>query len=574
MSSNAEAMVGRLVLDRYRIVRLLATGGMGAIYLARSEGAEGFVRPVVIKQVLPSHVGDDEAIASFAREARILSNLRHPGIVGVHDFAKQGNTYFMAMEYVHGFNLAQWAKFCNNHSRSRRFPVTPAVEIVLQVLDALTYVHRATGIGGQPLDVVHRDIKPSNILVSTEGHVKLADFGIARAYKEQTENLGSGAFIKGTFPYVAPEIFNGADPTPSTDVYSCAVVLYQVLAGRNPFAGKTPQAIIPRVLTHVPPSLAELRRDVSPELAAAIHHALGKSPADRYPDAASLAAALRSSRGFDSVSAAEQLGYAAEKDFRNPRFAELLNVTDLSFLEAALTTQKIEELDDASVSARLAAMPAPTAIVDPAEFGGKKKRAHTPSIRESGGMAILGSDGHPMDTARLERNQRRWMLLVALLVAGIAAVVVALIMSRGSKPAETQVVVLKSDAPPVEGADAGPSDSAVDAGEPDAARAVKKPKKRPKKPSTAAELSRMFRKKDAQIQRCISKHAVEVSGLPQITVRFKIDAKGRVETSEVFPAKVGKIELGKCIQKVAKSTRFGYQGKSRTFRIPVSVRRK
>lgn len=571
MSFDAEAMVGRLVLDRYRIVRLLATGGMGAIFLARSEGAEGFVRPVVIKQILPTHVGDDEAVNSFAREARILSNLRHPGIVGVHDFSRQSGTYFMAMEYVHGFNLAQWAKYCHNHSRTRRFPVTPAVEIVLQVLDALNYVHKATGIGGKPLNVVHRDIKPSNILVSIEGHVKLADFGIARAYQEKTENA-SGSFIKGTFPYVAPEIFNGADPTPGTDVYSCAVVLYQVLAGHNPFAGKTPQAIIPKVLTHVPPSLADLRQDVSPELAAVIHHALGKSAADRYPDAASFAVALRSSRGFDAANAAEQLGYAAERDFRNPRFAELLNLTDLSFLETALTTENVEHIDDAAVSARMAAMPAPTAIVDADdldESGRFGRRA--PSARPRRDSSVGGN------TDRLDRNSsRRWPWLLAFVAIAAIAAVAAVLLLRSKGSGETKVVVVKSAAPTP---DAGTGDAAAAAAARDAAgpRVDAKAKKQPrikKKPSSAEELTRAFRKKDGKIQKCFAKHAGEDLDVSQIQVRFRIDAKGRVESTEVLPAPIGKKPVGKCIGKVARSTKFGYQGKTRTFRIPVSVKRK
>ena len=292
MNPQSKEMIGRVVLDRYRIVRQLAKGGMGEIFLARNEGAAGFVRPVVIKQIHPSWLGAAPIIEMFAREARIMAKLRHPGIVSVLDFAQQDGAYVMVLEYVHGHDLSNWIIYYYRRT-GRWFPIGSAVVIVLRVLEALSYAHNATGMDGAPLDVVHRDIKPSNILVSTEGHVKLADFGIARAGTEQTTVAGSSAQkIKGTYPFIAPEIFEGAEPAPSTDVYACAVVLYVLLAGRNPFAAKSPRQTIRLVLDHDPQPIDAIREDVFPGLASALAKALAKDRHARYPDAASYSIAV------------------------------------------------------------------------------------------------------------------------------------------------------------------------------------------------------------------------------------------------------------------------------------------
>src|SRR5262249_51936819 len=141
-----DELIGRIVLRRYRIVQRLATGGMGVIYLARSEGAKGFVKPVVIKRILPHFVGDEALTGMFAREARIMSNLSHPGSVGILDFAEEDGAYLMVLEYVHGFHLGRWHRWMR-HTRDL-FPIEPAIHIVISVLDAVHYAHTLPGPGG------------------------------------------------------------------------------------------------------------------------------------------------------------------------------------------------------------------------------------------------------------------------------------------------------------------------------------------------------------------------------------------------------------------------------------------
>ena len=153
-------MSGRVVLGRYRVVAPLARGGMGIIYLGRLEGAAGFSKAVVIKTVIPD-AKDARAAQLFAREARIVSNLEHPSIVGVLDFGEVDGEYIMVLEYVHGFHLGNWWR--NVKDARGSMPVAHAVEVMLPVLDALDFAHRMKRADGTPLDIVHRDISPANI---------------------------------------------------------------------------------------------------------------------------------------------------------------------------------------------------------------------------------------------------------------------------------------------------------------------------------------------------------------------------------------------------------------------------
>src|SRR5690606_28025054 len=136
-------------------------------------------RPVVVKRMLPELAGDDAAERTFEREARVMSRLHHPGIVSVLDFGRDGRSYVLVMDYVHGFHLGRWAAWLL--ARGSLVPVVLAVEIVVRLLDALHYAHTATGVDGEPLRIVHRDVSPSNVLLDVAGHVRLGDFGIAES---------------------------------------------------------------------------------------------------------------------------------------------------------------------------------------------------------------------------------------------------------------------------------------------------------------------------------------------------------------------------------------------------------
>src|SRR5687768_4924312 len=182
---------------------------MGIVYLGRLEGAAGFAKPVVIKTVIPD-AKDDRSAQLFAREARIVSNLEHPSIVGVLDFGEADGEYVMVLEYVHGFHLGSWLRFVQEMRGS--MPVEHAVEVMLPALDALDFAHRLTRADGTPLDIVHRDVSPANILLDHLGHVKLHDFGIARMADDEFKTQ-DGTF-RGTLSFTAPETLQGVAASP------------------------------------------------------------------------------------------------------------------------------------------------------------------------------------------------------------------------------------------------------------------------------------------------------------------------------------------------------------------------
>jgi len=212
MSEPFDAMIGQLVLGRYRVVQLLARGGMGAVYLTRVEGAAGFAKPVVVKRILPHLSDSNDDQQRFIREAQILSNLRHPNIVNVIDFGKVEGAYLMVLEYVHGYHLGQWMKYVIG-SRGR-MPWEASIFVMLQVLAALNYAHTHSRSGGTSATIIHGDISPGNILIDVEGNVRLADFGIARIEAEQASRKGSiDGMFRGKLSYSAPELLACENPT-------------------------------------------------------------------------------------------------------------------------------------------------------------------------------------------------------------------------------------------------------------------------------------------------------------------------------------------------------------------------
>ena len=272
---SLRVLEGNLVLGRYRVVKPLARGGMGMVYLGRVEGAAGFAKPVVIKRVL-SQMDDGEASrAQFIREARILSSLQHANIVGVIDFAQEGDSHLMVLEYVHGFHLGNWLKYVKKTRGSIKWD--QAVFVITKVLAALHYAHTNLGSDGKPREIIHRDVSPGNVLIDLEGNVRLLDFGIAVDKDEVNEHKTQDGVVKGKLPYIAPEMYRSAEASVSSDVYAAAVVLYQLLSGSNPFSDKDMSSIVRKVLEIEPPPISSLRDDIPPMLDEVIARGLANS---------------------------------------------------------------------------------------------------------------------------------------------------------------------------------------------------------------------------------------------------------------------------------------------------------
>ncbi len=278
----------RIVLnDRYEIQQRIGRGGMADVFLARDLLLD---RNVAIKVLFPEYATDPNFVERFRREAQSAANLNHPNIVSVYDWGKYSNTYFMAMEYVQGRTLADILR-ANGHVSS-----VQAAEIASEVSAALGFAHKN--------GVVHRDIKPANILIGTNGQVKVADFGIARAMNAPTEsNLTQVGSVMGTATYFSPEQAQGAQPDPRSDLYSLGIVLYEMVAGTPPFTGENPVGIAYKQVHDAPKPLNQLVADVPRPFEAIVAKLLAKRPEMRYPDAEALREDLRRFRAGEPVHA-------------------------------------------------------------------------------------------------------------------------------------------------------------------------------------------------------------------------------------------------------------------------------
>ena len=213
-----------IINDRYELTRRIGRGGMADVFLGRDRLLD---RQVAIKVLFPEFATDPNFVERFRREAQAAANLSHPNIVNVYDWGRHSGTYYICMEYVEGRTLAEILR-TNGHVTAKQ-----AAEIASEVAAALGFAHEA--------GLVHRDVKPANILIGSNGQVKVADFGIARAMNAPTEsNLTQAGAVMGTATYFSPEQAQGAQPDPRSDLYSLGVVMYEMVAGRPPFTGREP----------------------------------------------------------------------------------------------------------------------------------------------------------------------------------------------------------------------------------------------------------------------------------------------------------------------------------------------
>ncbi|MGB0681013.1 MAG: serine/threonine-protein kinase, partial [Polyangiales bacterium] len=265
-------------LGDYRIVARLSSGGMATLYLARRGGAAGFSRFVAIKVVHPHLAQDTQFVRMFVDEAKLSSRIQHPNVVHVEELGEAEGTYYLVMEYVHGFSLAQVLAALARHKR--RLSPALAVWIAMRVADGLHQAHETKDARGQHLGVVHRDVSPQNILLSTHGHIKLIDFGIAKAFGRQYQTVTGS--LKGKLKYMAPEQARASAVDRRTDIYALGIVLWEMLAMRRLFKAENDFDLLEKVRD---PEISSPRlfaaHDISDALERAVLSALAKDPAAR-----------------------------------------------------------------------------------------------------------------------------------------------------------------------------------------------------------------------------------------------------------------------------------------------------
>jgi serine/threonine protein kinase/CRP-like cAMP-binding protein len=260
---------------RYQLIQPIARGGMAEILLARP--LSGARRHCAVKRILPAYSQDLKFVSMFIDEARITIGLQHPHIVRLDDFGQVDGTYFMAMEYVDGTDLAALLRV--HVLRGEGLPPIVAAAIVRDVADGLAHAHALRDPHGQPLGVVHRDVSPQNVLLSTTGEVKVTDFGIAAARNKLS--LTTPGMVLGKAAYMAPEQARGEPVDFRVDLWALGVVLWECLVGDRLFSGKTAVDTLEAVLTAPIPAPSTLRPGIPVALDSLTATLLAREPAER-----------------------------------------------------------------------------------------------------------------------------------------------------------------------------------------------------------------------------------------------------------------------------------------------------
>jgi serine/threonine-protein kinase len=262
-------LTGRTVGD-YQVIRRLGQGGMGTVYLARQLSLKRDVALKILRDDLAAHTA---ALQRFQNEAEAVARVTHANIVQVYAVGEHAGLRYMALEYVEGRNLKDYL--------ARKGP--PDLPLAIHLLRQVAAALQRAGEAG----LVHRDVKPENILVTRKGEVKVADFGLARAFAGETQavNLTQSGMTLGTPLYMAPEQVQGRPTDHRTDLYSFGVTAYHLLAGHPPFTGSTPFEVAVQHVQNPPPALTDIRPDLPADLCAVVHKLMAKDPAGRYPTA-------------------------------------------------------------------------------------------------------------------------------------------------------------------------------------------------------------------------------------------------------------------------------------------------
>lgn len=391
-----DPLVGRLVDSRYEVVSRIARGGMATVYLAVDRRLDRDVALKVMHAHLAEGTSGSDFVARFRREARTAARLTHPGLVAVYDQGVDGETSYLTMEYIDGANLRR-------HIGERgALTVGDALRIGESVLDALAAAHR--------VGLVHRDIKPENVLLATDGRVKLADFGLARAVTEVTST--TTGTVLGTVAYLAPELVVRGVSDARTDVYACGVLLFEMLTGRQPFTGETPIQVAFQHVNNDVPAPSELADWIPIEIDDAVRALAARDPDDRPVDAAAALALLRRTRAaLDEDTLARHADVAPSIVL--PAATDPAE-TDLD-AEPAESPEDVEpdEPSDSAVAAATDPDQDETTLLETGDGRGT-------TVALPIGLGVTAAElrgGPPEEPAPRRRHRARWIILLALLAA-------------------------------------------------------------------------------------------------------------------------------------------------------------
>ena len=419
---------------QYVLIEKIATGGMAEVWKARMRGVEGFQKTVAIKKILPHLSDNQDFIEMFVDEAKLAAQLNHNNIIHIYDLGKIQNSYYIAMEYIDGFDLKTILR--QGQERDNPLNVELALFIASKIAAALDYAHRKRDFEEKEMGLVHRDVSPQNVLISQEGDIKLCDFGIAKA-ASKASHTQAGA-LKGKLQYMAPEQAWGRSIDRRSDVFALATVLFEMLTGRKLFSGENELSILEQVREAQvqPPSL--YNDEVTPEIDKIVLKALQKDPANRYQTAGEMA------RELDAIL----------YSFRpTPTSADLaIYMHRLSSPEAVIAEPESDPFGDAPVAAPAPA-PSPafaSPVIAPAAAVAAAAAA-TPAVMPAPVMAAASAPAAAADYADIpepvERKSKTGLIaagIALLFVAGGAAFVLTRKPDATTAPATTASVAAVS----------------------------------------------------------------------------------------------------------------------------------
>ncbi|MDP3234538.1 MAG: serine/threonine-protein kinase [Myxococcales bacterium] len=384
---------------RYQLLKKLATGGMAQIYLARQLGVQGFEKLLVVKRILPHLAENEDFITMFLDEARIAARLNHPNVVQIFDLGQQDDTFYIAMEYIHGEDVRKVWKQAERQGTA--IPIPLICRIIIESCSGLDYAHKKADPGGRPLNIVHRDISPQNILVSFEGGVKVVDFGIAKAADQAT--VTKSGVLKGKYSYMSPEQAQGKQVDARTDVFALGVVLYELLTGARLFKRandiQTLNAVTECKIE--PPSNVDAR--LPKDLDAIVMRALAKNRDDRYADAREMQQALEDWVLKNKLPSGSVHLAAFMQDIYAERLAREAEEGRLAFTESHPDQSQSEQVDKATPNRPTKSLRTPTISKQgPATKSGRKELTRA-EVGRSGPISRanelpLGADVKPPPT--------------------------------------------------------------------------------------------------------------------------------------------------------------------------------
>ncbi len=316
----------------YELIEEVGSGGFGVVYRGRQPGVD---RDVAIKVIRPEHANDPRFVRRFEIEAQTIARLEHLHIVPLYDYWREPDAAYLVMRWLRGGSLAQ---------ALRRGPwnLRPAAELIAQVAAALDVAHR--------YGIAHLDVKPANVLLDEEDHAYLSDFGIARGIEDPPVSPGSA-------PYLTPEHISGGPLTAATDIFGLGLLAFELLTGRHPYEGETPDSLAQRVLQQPLPTLRELRSDLPAYVEDALSRATAVDPDDRFASAGDLASALRASSREEPIQAPAVI--AARNPYKGLQAFQESDADDF-FGREHLVRQLIDRLGHEGTSGRFVAVVGPS----------------------------------------------------------------------------------------------------------------------------------------------------------------------------------------------------------------------